>query len=338
MGEEKTLTVAARRQGIDVGDEVAIATEPGGVIELLTPKVALKPHTRREDVLVGQIRLRPLIEGEATMVTASLGHRTADALAEVRPSRELVEEPITPPEVLGFEHPSYRVGWHKQKKLTLVAPADVVAEYGEDVRIESSDSGLVVRTPKVKLEYDESVDFYRATVVVEGRVLHAKGTVIARLADVTAETQVKVTRKEEGPAYRIQLLQDEQGSFRATVEKEEKDGEVVSIIKVWGRHPAIRAYLGDAFEGQNSPVVRAMISEIVADVSSRIIVSELFRVRRTTEDFDAGRFYREHYKRMTKFLPRFQRVLIGEPEAARTATELSPAPLLEAEPRAIARG
>ena len=111
-----------------------------------------------------------------------------------------------------------------------------------------------------------------------------------------------------------------------------RDGHPISIIKVWGRHPAIRPYLGEAFEGQNSPVVRAMISEIVADVSARIVVSELYRLRRTTEDFNADRFYREHYKRMTRFLPRFQKLLIGEPTIARTADELTPLAVIEVEP------
>jgi hypothetical protein len=331
MGEERTLTVAARRQGIGVGDEASVGVEPGGVVELLTPTVPLKPHARREDLLVGQIRLRPLIEGEVTMVTASLGHRTADALVEVKPSRVVIEVPIEPPDTLTFEKPSYRVGWRKQKELSVIAPAEVAAKHGVDLRISSSDSGVVARTQKVRLEYDDAVDFYRGSMVIEGRVLHAKSVLTAQLGELSAITHVNVTRKEEGPNFQIRLMPDEQGLFRSTVEPEEKDGHQISVIKVWGRHPAIRPYLGENFEGQNSPVARAMLSEIVADVSARIVVSELFRLRRTTEDFDAGRFYREHYKRVTRFLPRFQKLLIGEPSVARTASELAPAPVLQVE-------
>lgn len=329
MGEERTLTVAARRQGIAVGDEVSVGVDPGGVVELLTPRVPLKAHSRREDILVGQIRVRPLIEGEVAMISASLGHRTADALVEVKPPRVVVEEPVEAPETFAFEKPSYRIGWRKQKELTLIAPADVVAEHGAEVRVSSSDAGVVVRTLKVRLEYDDTVDFYRGSVAVEGRVLHAKSLLTARLGDLSATTHVNVTRKEDSPNFQIRLIPDEVGSFRSTVEREEIDGHPISIIKVWGRHPAIRPYLGEAFEGQNSPVVRAMVSEIVADVSARIVVSELYRLRRTTEDFNADRFYREHYKRVTRFLPRFQKLLIGEPTIARTAEELRPLAVIE---------
>jgi hypothetical protein len=331
MGEERTLTVSARRQGVATGDEVSVAVDPGGVVELLTPKVPLKAHSRREDVLVGQIRLRPLIQSEVTMVSASIGHRTADALVEVKPPRVIIEEPIEPPDSLSFERPSYRIGWRKQKQLSVVAPAELVAERGVDLRVSSSDPGVVVRTPKTRLEYDDAVDFYRGLVTVEGRILHAKGLLTAELEDLSATAHVNVTRKEEAPSFQIRLLPDEVGSFRATVHPEEKEGLKVSIIKIWGRHPGIRPYLGESFEGQNSPVVRAMIAEIVADVSARIVVSELYRVRRTTEDFPAERFYREHYKRVMRFLPKVQRLLVGDPEVARTVTELSPAPLIEVE-------
>ena len=54
----------------------------------------------------------------------------------------------------------------------------------------------------MKLKYDDNLDFYRATVTVEGRGLDAAGQVLARKDTLVAATQVKVTRKEEGPATR----------------------------------------------------------------------------------------------------------------------------------------
>ncbi len=73
-----------------------------------------------------------------------------------------------------------------------------------------------------------------------------------------------------------------------------------------------------------------MISEVVADISARIVVNSLYRVRRSSEEFDSDRFYREHYKRVMRFLPRFQKILIGEPSIARKAEELAPLEVLEA--------
>jgi hypothetical protein len=71
-----------------------------------------------------------------------------------------------------------------------------------------------------------------------------------------------------------------------------------------------------------------MIAEIVADFTARHVVRELYRLRRGSEEFDADRFYREHYKRLTRFLPRFHRLLVGDGTAARTAEALSPSELL----------
>src|SRR5262249_46314076 len=105
---------------------------------------------------------------------------------------------------------------------------------------------------------------------------------------------------------------EEYGIYRAVLEDEEVDGRTVKMIKIAGRHPALARALGENFEHQDTPLVRAIIADIVADLTARIVVQELFRSRRTTEEFDVARFYREHYKRVTRFLPRFQKLLVGE--------------------------
>ena len=324
MGEDRTLTVVARKDGVAVDDEVHIEVDPGGVVELLTATAPLKIHARREDVLVAQVRLRPLIVGEATMITATIGPRTAHALLEVQPPRLIVEDPVVPPETLQFERPTYRIGWQRPKELMLLAPAEVVEAIGENLQISSTDRGIVVRTPQVKLKYDDILDFYRATVIVEGRVLDAAGQVLARKDTLVAATQVKVTRKEEGPDFRIELSQEEMGPFRATIERTQD----VQVVKVAARHPALLPYLGNGFEGQDTPIVRALVSEAVADAGARLVVSKLYYQRRNTEAFDVDRYYREHYKRVLKFLPRFQKVLVGDPTTARTDAVLAPTALM----------
>lgn len=333
MGEDRTLTVVARRQGAAVGDTVLVQVDPSGVVELLTPTVTLQPHTRREDVLVAQIRLRPLLAGESSIVTASLGHRTADALAEVKPPRQEIEEPIVAPDTLSFERPAYRVGLHRVRDINLVAPAEFVARCGPTVNVTSSDPGVVIRSQVVELKFDDAVDFFRSKVTVEGRLLESTATITARSEDQLTTAQVRVTQKEEGPSFRIALVEEEMGLYRAITETETTlDGRSTNTIKIAGRHPGISAYIGSNFEGQNSPAARAMMAEVVADMAARLVVSALYRSRRNTEAFDADRFYREHYKRITRFLPRFQKLLLGDPETARTQFQLGPLPGLEARP------
>jgi len=328
IGEDRTLTVAARNENISLGDEVTVSLDPEGVVELLTPTVPFRAHNRREDILVGQIRLRPKLEGESTLVTALYDGLSADSIVEIRPPREIVEEEIEPPETLLFERPSYRIGWHKEKDLHLIAPAEVVAEFGDNSKISSSDPGVVVRSPSVTLQYDDSVDFYRAKVRVEARALDATSVIAAELDSLKATAQVKVTRKEEGAAIKIRLVPESFGLWRAILDTEEDPtGVEITVIKIAGRHPAIRRLLGDSFEGQDSLLCRALIAEIVADVAARHVVTKLYLLRRGTEEFDADRIYREHYKRVQRFLPRFQWLLVGKLD--QVTESLAPVSILE---------
>jgi hypothetical protein len=264
------------------------------------------------------------------MVSARMPDRHGLALVEVKPARDVIEEEVVPPDTLEFEQPSYRVGWHRKKELTIAAPAELVAAQGHTVRVSSSDPGVVVRTQSIELEYDDSVEFYRASIQVEGRVLNAKGLITARLEGAIATTHVAVTRKEESPGFRVRLVDEEMGIWRAIVDSEplETGGEV-QIIKIAGRHPAIKPYLGESSEGQNTPACRTLIAEAAADGAARYVVNKLYYLRRTTETFDSDRVYREHYKRVTRFLPKFLRLLVGEPSTARGSDVLTPVPFLE---------
>jgi hypothetical protein len=330
MGEDRTLTVAARADDVAEGDIVQVSTDPTGVVEVLTTTVPLKPHTRREDILVGQIRIRPLIEDESTIITAELGDRKADALIEVRSERLIVEDEVEAPDTLKFEQASYRVGWQREKSLMLLAPSELVEADGTRVHASSSDPGVVVRTPSVQLSEDAEHGFYRGSVRVQARTLNATSVVTARLGDVAATALVAVTRREEGLNYRVRLVDEDYGINRAIIETEpDGDGHEIRVIKIAGRHPALRPYLQEGFVGQNTPICRGLLSEIVADATARVVVSELYRLRRGTEVFDVDRFYREHYKRLTKFLPRFQRILVGDPSVAIQAERLAPLALLE---------
>jgi hypothetical protein len=330
MGEDRTLSVVARAGDIALGDIVEIDSDPAGVVEVLSPSVALRSHTRREDVLVGQIRLRPLIEGESTIITGRLGEREAAALVEVKAPRDDDDPVIELPETLTFERPSYRIGWHRRKRIVLLAPDEVVEAEGPRVRIDSSDPGIVVRTPGAELVRDDEVGFFRADVDVEARLLNATGVITAHLGSLNATAHVAVTRREEGISYRIKLVDEEYGGYRAIVEEEpDERGEPTKYIKIAGRHPALRPYLGDDFGGQNTPIGRSVIAEVVADVTSRLVVTELYRLRGGTEGFDVDRFYREHYKRLLRFLPRFQRIMVGDPGVALSGAMLEPLPLLE---------
>jgi hypothetical protein len=312
LGEDRTLTVVGRRKDIAEGAEVEVSMDPAGVVEILTHKVSLRPHVRREDVLVGQVRLRPMLENESTIITVQYESASAAALVEVRPER--IAPPIIEPDPdsLQFERLSYRVGWQRKKELLLFAPAKDVARHGTQVKLSSSDPGIPVLTPSIILKPAESGKYYLARARIEARILNANSIITAQCRETLATTRVVVTRKEESGGFKIQIWDDEWGNFRAIIEPDvDEHGQKWQVIKIAGRHPAIRPYMGKNYELQNTLQAQAILAEVVADVSSRFVVSELFRRRQTTEVFDADRIYREHYKRVTRFLPRLQRALIG---------------------------
>jgi len=315
LGEDRVLTVAARREGIEEGDLVQISADPGGVLEILTPSVPLKPHSRREDVLVGQVRLRPLLGGDSTIISAELEYREAHALVEVREEREVIEEEIEPPESLQFQKGSHRVGWQRKRTIWVEAPADVVADIGEGLTASSSDPGIVLHTPQVELEYSDEHGFYRAGLEIEARTLGAIGQLHVRAGDLSASTHITVTRKEEGLPLRIRLVPHDHGYYRAIVATEHTArGAEYKEIQISVEHPGLKPLLGRDRENQESKECREALAEITADTLSRIVVEELYRLRRSIEDFDSARFYREHYKRMARFLPRFQKLLVTGPQ------------------------
>ena len=107
-------------------------------------------------------------------MTVRYGNHAAVALIEVRPARIMEEEEIEPPDSLQFERDAYRIAWLKTRKLQILAPAEVVATNGSEVKVVSSDDGVVVRGGTVELINNDEFDYYEAKVSVETRRIGAK--------------------------------------------------------------------------------------------------------------------------------------------------------------------
>jgi hypothetical protein len=308
MGEDKTLTVQVRA---DLkATEVAVEVDPEGVIAIVgETRIALTPHKKRpSEVVVGQVRVQPLVEDKETLLSVRCGSYTAVALVEVRPERIEVEVPE--PETLQFERDSYRVAYGKKKTVHVLAPVELVDKLGEDVHVQSSDPGVVVLAGgKSVLRLDEDYEFYVAEVTVEARKLGAKATLTVKLGPTSATCNVAVTRDEEGPSIVIRIDDDEAGKYRAVVEK---NGQQV-VIRIKGGHPAVRRYRGSPpdFKGQDLPLFKALVAEIVADQAARMIMERKFPVS-GTEQLDAARFYAEHYAYLSKYLTRCHKTLVAE--------------------------
>lgn len=308
MGEDKTLSVVARA---DLGaDEAEAEVEPGGVVEFIDgPTVRLAPHRRRPDLLIGQIRVRPLVADQGTFLTVQCGDHSAVSLIETRPEAEVVEVEVVPPDELQFERDSYRLTWTKKKKLRVIAPVEVVDSEGKLLRVTSSDPGIVVLGGASPMTFDDEVEFYVATVEVEARTFGAKAVLRAELEGASATCNAVVTRDEEAPNLHIRFADEEAGNSRAVVVTE--NGQ--RVMKVMGRHPAMRRYLGPApkFPYQDRPITQAILAEILAGEATRLVMEKKYP-RGKADDLDAAAMYAEHMRYMKKYLARCHRQLVPE--------------------------
>lgn len=306
IGEDKTLSVVASKE---IGMVGMVATvDPEGVVELLDDfPVALNDHPRREEARIGRISIRPLIEDEGTLLTVSCGSEEAVAMIEVRPEREFPMP--NPPVDLEFERDRYQFSHGKRRRILIRAPVELVNRAGTaTVRVSSSDEGIVILGGATGLEFDEELACFLGRVEVDPRVLGAKGILTAMLGAAQATCEAVVAEREAGgPRLQIRILDEAQGRYRAYVDR---DGEVTTI-KIFGRHAAIRRYLGPGpkFPNQESQRCRLMIAEIVAGEAARFVME---RKHSEPGDLDGPAFYAEHLYYLEKYLSRCHRLLVPD--------------------------
>lgn len=320
LGEERTLSLLARAEGMADGAEVSISTEPEGVVEILDgPTVLLRPHRHRADVFSAQIHVRPLLE-EETLLAASVNDRTAVGLLSVRPIVDVNEPNDEVPETLEFERRQYRVRWSKRKELVLRAPAALVDDAGSSVSVTSSDPGLVVtRGGKVTLAVDEVSGIATGSCRIEGRTLGAKAKLRAELSDVVAECRVSVEHRDDGlPDLEIALVAEKPSLYRALFDPPDVEPGERQMLKVYGCHSSLRKFFGEppGFPGQDSPEARAILAEVVTEAIVRRIVSRKYPAG--MDDVDADRVYYDHFSYTSRLLP-------GMQELAKAVTVTAPA-------------
>jgi hypothetical protein len=306
MNENKTVSVVV---SISLGvDSITVELDPEGVVELIdSAEIPLAPHPRREDYLIGRIRLRPLIEDEETSMTIKAGTVELGALVQVHPERE--NPASDPPITFEFERQQFHLTVGKRRKLLLRAPVEVInAAGGTSVRVTSSGPGVAVLGSSISLVFDEEQVCFIGRVEVDPRQLGASERLTAVLGGTLAECDVVAGRFEgDGPSLHFELVDQEMGHFRAWVE-DEAGGMKINIL---GANKALKRYLGPGpdFPNQNTPQARAVIAEIIAGEAARLVVQRKFR---SAGELDGPAFYAEHLEYLDKYLRRCHVVMVGE--------------------------
>ena len=211
MGEDKTVSVIAVRS---LGETaIELETDPEGVIELLdSSPIELVEHPRREDCLIARVHIRPLIEDEETFLTVRCGPAEAIASVEVRPEREF-PDPV-PPIELEFEREKYQLAHTRRRSLVLRAPVEVINDADTtNVRVTSSDAGIVVLGESVKLEFDENELCFIGRAQVDPRVLGARGALRRRSARARQFGGCRHAARRGRPSHRDQDRRRSTGSL-----------------------------------------------------------------------------------------------------------------------------
>jgi len=177
----------------------------------------------------------------------------------------------------------------------------------------------------VPLDLDPDLGFLVGRVRIEARAMGAEGTIRATLGELRAECRVMVRRDEEGPSLQFSIEDKYAGKYRALWEDcvDPATGEVKRVLEIQGKHPALQRFLGDPpdFPGQDTPSVRLLLAEIVADNVCREVARRIDLLRQQDERPDAEGFYGEHYSRLQKLLPRLQHLML--PTTASTANGMA---------------
>ncbi len=307
MGDEKTLTViVARSLGVD---EVEAEVDPEGVVELVDgSKVPLSDHPRRDEYLVGQVRVRPLLEDDETFVTVDAGEHETSALIEVR-SERVVEPEAEPPTTFSFERGQYHFTHGKRRKVRLRAPLQEVEKHGPVVHVRSTSEGIVVSGRSFELELDEDGMYFNGVVEVDPREYGASGSLIADLGPLEAACSASVGSPGSGPQLEIVIEPNAAGNYRALVDTV---GDRTRM-EIQGLHPAIKRYLGPApdFPNQDTVEAKTVLAEIIANEAARMIVEKKFQ---DAGELHGANFYSEHRRYLERYLARCHRLMIGDTE------------------------
>lgn len=302
-GAQRTLTVIAAKAGLD-GDapEVHLDFQPPDIASSALDHVVLHPSRRRDDVFTATVKVSAARTLGVTLLTATLGVRSADCAIEVV-EPETPPEP-TPPAALEFERSRYRLVRGKPKSLLLRAPLGAYPE-GTPIRVTSDERSVVVLeggTATLKSMPDQLAMV--AAVRVEGRTENITTRVTARDdrgRAATAEVNV-VGREESGADFQIKLVDQMRGEQRAQWSTD------YSVLEIMGEHPAVKPYLGraeDNYPGQDLIQYRVLQAELVGDA----VVRRMLQQKYGEDDVDVATIYVMHNRLVSKFMARAHRII-----------------------------
>jgi hypothetical protein len=266
LGQERALTYYVKAALLDKtkSQHIATASCDDPALVVLDPAFEIRSHKTKEDRFLGTFRILGAALKDSVILRANCeGLAEAQALAAV--VEHTVEEHMFE-QPLEFEFHEYKVREGSRRSMELFAKCPEVVSEPTNVIVNSSDPiGIGVRGTCTVAPIAGS-NYARGTVVVQGRKLQARADISAEVNGRTATAAVKVVQQppETGAPLQIRIEDKDFGNFRAQWASHEGRP---NLLLISARHKSISRYLGPEpeFHGQNSPVFRLLLAEIVAE-------------------------------------------------------------------------
>lgn len=274
VGVERRMTLYVNRAAVtDSSAPVIIETDAPESLAVIGSSHMLRPHRKKEDRLVCSFTVKGLSEAEDVTISARCTDLPiAEALAQVVIPKV---EDRTFQVPLEFERDEYRVHGGSEKTIMVYGETSELGTDEVEVNLYSDVSEIAGIQSKCSLVPKAGTNFSEGQVRIYGRRLKAHTTIHARIGDLEATAKVSVTEKsagpDGGPRVIIKLKDEDFGNFRAIwADHEGRPNE----LRVAGRHESIARYLGPAkadgtFPGEDSPIYRVLLAEIVAEAVCR---------------------------------------------------------------------
>ncbi len=263
LDKVRTLTYYARASLVKNKQKIAFINADDEALEVLDKKIDLHPHKRNMEQLYGTFRVKGKLEKESVLIKAKCND-LPEAQAVVAVVKAQIDEHNFK-EPFEFEYNSYSVKESRRKILKIFARYPEVVSDATSVKVTSSDSEGIPIRGSCLLKPVTSSNYAFGEVIVEGRRLNAKARISAMIDSMEANTRIKVIQKPERKIpFEIKLVPKEMGNFRAQWATAEGKPYLLQISTL---HDSIKRYLGPApdFQGQNLPLFKILLAEIVAE-------------------------------------------------------------------------
>ena len=266
VNEKRRMTLYVKRDLISDSSPSAIVTSDSpAAAEVKTSQISLGPHPKRNGCLIGSFDVFGHQVIDVAVITARCGDSPpAESALQVLDD---CQQPRVFGAPLEFDHATCTVQEGKSKSIQLFAQCPELVDRTIPVRVLSSDAQKVEIYGSTFLKPVEGTNFAEGKVKIRGRVLHSRTKVIAELGKYKAEIEVIVAKSREEPGVPLDIRivnEDFEGARAVWNVRENKPHQLL----VSGRHISIARYLGapqENYPGQNTPLVRAILAEIVAD-------------------------------------------------------------------------